>query len=159
MQMYDFLIRPFMRNRLLVLAMGTCSIPLLFTYIQAAPGILVNRSLSFIFHNGIQTDLALGGSNVTVYCASGFRNIGGSLTIICTEANTWTSFPNCTAIPTTTTTTVPSPARCPVTDNTLTFANGFLSNTRDLTTYNDDTAEGNILTQTNEMSRSYRLLR
>lgn len=131
--------------------MGTCSIPVLFTYIQTAIGIRVNRSLSFIFHNGVQTDLALGGSNVTIHCVNGFRNVGGPLTIICTEGNTWTPFPNCTAIPTTTTTTVPSPARCSITDNTWTFPNGFLSNTRDLTSYNDDTAEGNASVGREEM--------
>lgn len=135
------------RNRVLVVATGRCSIPVLFTYLQTSPGIRVNRSLSFIFTTDEEENLALGRSNVTTFCANGFRNVGGSLTIVCMDTNNWTPFPNCTAIPTTTTTTVPPPLRCPVTDDTLQFANGYLFNTRNLTIYDDDTAKGNESTR------------
>ena len=119
---------------------GRCSIPVLFTYLQTASGIRITRQDSFIYTNGVDDDLALGGSNITIRCANGFANIGGSLTIVCTDANSWTPFPNCTA--TSMTTTAPPPNRCSVTEGTFTFANGYLFNTRNLTIYDDNTARG-----------------
>ena len=121
--------------------MGKCDIPTLFTFLQTTGGIRIDQSRSFIYHNGAEEDQALGGSNITIECASGYRNVGGSLTIICTEANTWTAFPHCVAT-SSSTTTVASAIRCPVTDDTWTFPNGYMSDTEALTTYDDDTAEG-----------------
>lgn len=141
MSMYVMFIFQFFGIFLVILATGRCSIPVLFTYLQTTPSVRASRQDSFIYTNGVNDDEALGGSNITVRCTDGFRHIGGSLTIVCTESNTWTTFPNCT--PVSTTTTPPPPNRCPVTDDTWTFPNGFLSNTRDLTVYNDDTAKGN----------------
>ena len=125
---------------IIILATGRCSIPVLFTYLQTTSGVRATRQDSFIYTNGVNDDEALGGSNITVQCSSGYRHIGGSLTIICTESNSWTTFPNCTPI--STTTTPPPPNRCTVTENTWSFPDGFLSNTRNLTVYDDDTAKG-----------------
>lgn len=126
---------------MIVLATGRCSISILFTYLQTTPGVRATRQNSFIYTNGVDQDQALGGSNITLDCRDGYRNIGGSLTVICTEGNTWTQFPNCTPI--STTTTPPPPNRCLVEDDTWTFPYGFLSSTRNLTIYDDDTAKGN----------------
>ena len=70
---------------------------------------------------------------MTVYCADEYHNIGGPLTIVCTGDNTWTPFPVCALIS----------ARCPVTNDTWTFVNGYLSNTDSITLYDDNTAKGN----------------
>ncbi len=121
--------------------MGSCSIPALFTFLQTyAYGIRIDRSLSFIFTNGVNNDQALGGSNITIQCADGYKNVGGSLTIICTAGNTWTTFPNCIS----TTTTAVTPVRCPVTQDIWTFTNGYISNTNGATEYADNTAIGDI---------------
>jgi hypothetical protein len=121
--------------------MGQCSIPTLSTFLQTADGILIDQSLSFIATNGVDNDQALGGSNITVQCANGYINVGGSLTIICTQDNSWTTFPNCIST-STTTTTAASPVRCPVTVDTWTFANGYMSNTQNIIVYSDNTAQG-----------------
>jgi hypothetical protein len=123
--------------------MSGCSSSILFTYLQSADGIRTNALLTFIYTNGADDDQVLSGSNITVQCADGYTNVGGSLTIICTQANSWTTFPNC--ISTTTTTAVPS-VRCPVIVDTWTFANEYMSNTQDLTLYNDNTAQGKVET-------------
>ncbi len=128
-------------NELVILAMGQCSIPTLSTFLQTADGILIDQSLSFIATNGVDNDQALGGSNITVQCANGYINVGGSLTIICTQDNSWTTFPNCIST-STTTTTAASPVRCPVTVDTWTFANGYMSNTQNIIVYSDNTAQG-----------------
>lgn len=123
--------------------MGRCSIPALFNYLGSGPGISINQSLSFLYTDGVQEDQAFGGSNITVQCLAGFINVGGSLTIVCTEANSWTAFPNCTSLSTTTaTTTVALPLRCSVTDNTWKLDNGYLSNIGTITVYNDNTGLG-----------------
>ena len=121
--------------------MGRCSIPPLFTYLQSASGISIDRSRSFMYTDGVQDDLALGGSNITVQCLAGFVNVGGSLTIVCTEANSWTQFPNCSPL---SPTTVALPLRCPVPNNAWRLDNGYVSNFGSLIEYNDNTALGNI---------------
>jgi hypothetical protein len=139
-------------NMLVILAMGQCSISTLFTYLQNANGILIIQSLSFIYTNGVDNDQALGGSNITVQCADGYINVGGSLTIICTQANSWTTFPNCFST-TTTTTTVAPPVRCPVTVDTWTFANGYISKTQNIAVYDDNTAQGKAEINSDQLSR------
>ncbi len=119
--------------------MGSCPIPTLFTFLGSTSGILIDRSLSFILTNGVDNNQALGGSNITIQCADGYKNVGGSLTIICTAGNTWTTFPNCIS----TTTTAAPPVRCPVTADTWTFPNGYRSDTSGVTVYDDNTATGN----------------
>ncbi len=141
MQMYSLLYFSFDNNVLVILAMGRCWIPTLFTYLQNSGGIHIDQSLSFIYTDGNNDNQALGGSNITVQCAKGYVLSGGSLTIICTQANSWTTFPNCTFNSSGTTTATP-PLRCPVRNNSWIFANGYISNTNDLTVYDDNTAKG-----------------
>src|SRR5271155_4321397 len=121
--------------------MGTCSIPILLQFLENADGIRMNPSLSFIYTDEGDDNQALGGSNITVQCADGYTNVGGSLTIVCTQANSWTAFPICFSTTITTTTAAPS-VRCPVTNDTWTFANGYISNTQNLAAYDDNTAKG-----------------
>jgi hypothetical protein len=129
-------------NALVLLATGRCSIPTLFEFLQNAAGIRIDQSRSFIYTDGVNDNQALGGSNITVQCATGYINVGGSLTIICTKANNWTPLPNCTYNSSTTTTTAAPPLRCPVTKDTWIFTNGYMSNTKGITVYDDNTAKG-----------------
>jgi len=122
--------------------MGNCSISTLFTFLQNADGIKINQFISFIYTPEGDDDQALGGSNITIQCADGYQNVGGSLTIVCTQANSWTPFPDC--ISNSTSTTVATPVRCPVTKTTWRFTPGYISKTSDVTVYNDNTAIGNI---------------
>ena len=128
---------------LFLLAIGRCPIPTLFNFIQTAPGVRIDRSLSFIFTDSTD-DEALGGSNITVRCANGYKNVGGAPTIICTDQNVWTPFPNCVSTSSSTTTAIPT-ARCPVTADTWTFTNAYMSSTSGLTIYSDDTAIGFVV--------------
>jgi hypothetical protein len=128
-------------NTLVLLAMGTCSIPILLKFLENADGIRINALLNFIYTDEGDDNQALGGSNITVQCADGYTNMGGSLTIVCTQANSWTAFPDCILNTKATTTVAPS-VRCPVTNGTWTFANGYISNTQNLTAYEDNTAKG-----------------
>ena len=138
-------------NKMLVLlAMGRCEIPSFFKYLKDSDGINIIQSLSFIYTDGKDDSQALGGSNITVQCEKGYVNVGGSLTIVCTQANSWTTLPNCIATSTTTTTAAP-PVRCPVTKDTLTFTNGYMSNTKGLTVYDDNTAKGNAETKIHQV--------
>ena len=144
----------------LSLAMGSCLIESLFEFIRTADGIDIDRSKSYLFTNGIDDDHALGGSNITVQCREGFTQVGGGLTIICTIASTWTPFPQCVPITTVTSSTVAPPSqatttltvapellRCPYTDETLSFPNGRLANTKNLALYSDMTAKGSLLVE------------
>ena len=122
-----------------LLGMGGCSISDLDAFFNDAYGIRIVESMRFIFTNDADDNQALGGSNITVECLKRHENIGGPLTIICTEANSWTPFPQCVS---TMTTTAP-PAQCPYTEDMLTFQNGYLSNTDGFVIYNGNTATGN----------------
>lgn len=121
-------------------ALGSCPIPVLFDYIKTGEGLKLNQSQSFIYTDGVDDTKALGGSNITLECQEGFANLGGSFTIACTEDNTWTPFPKC--VSTSTATSTKATVRCPYTNDTLTFADGYISKGDDLLLYSDKTAEG-----------------
>jgi hypothetical protein len=133
---------------LVILAMGQCSVTDLFKYVQTADGIIIVPSLSFIYTNIGDSDHALGGSNITVQCGDGYINIGGPLTIVCTQSNVWTNYPICFSL---TTTTVAPPPRCPVAADTWNFPNGYLSNTQNIVLYSDNTAQGKVKTNGSRM--------
>jgi hypothetical protein len=120
-------------------AVGACSISELFTFIQTTVGVQITGLPSCINTNGVDNNLALGGSNITVKCRYGYTNTGGPLTIVCTQANTWTPFPICVS----TMTTAASSLQCPYTDGMLTFENGYLSNVDGFVIQNGNTATGN----------------
>lgn len=122
--------------------MGNCSIPTLFTFLQNAEGIRTNRSLNFIYTNSVDDNQALGGSNITVQCVNQYKNVDGSLTIVCTQNYNWTTFPNC--VSTSISTTVVTPVRCSVKQDTWTFTNGYMSITSGATAYDDNAAVGII---------------
>ncbi|CAF3828691.1 unnamed protein product [Rotaria magnacalcarata] len=128
-------------------SMGACPISSLFEFIRTAVGIWINQSTNFIYTNGVDDNHALGGSNITVQCFNGYINVGGSLTIICTQTNTWTLYPRCIPISTSTSkiTTVGNSLRCRITDDTWKFTNGYISNTKNILVYNDNTAAGFIM--------------
>jgi len=115
---------------------------ILLTFLQTSPGIQVDQSLIFVYTEAFDNTQALGGSNITIQCVDNYKNIGGSLTIICTKNNTWTTFPNC--VSTSTSTTTVTPVRCSVNQETWIFSNGYISDTSGLTVYNDGTATGNL---------------
>jgi len=125
---------------------GSCKVAELFDFIRNADGIEVDRSKSFIYTNGLDDDLALGGSNITITCRDGYTNIGGPSLITCTSSSTWSTFPQCVSTASSTTQPdVPAPTpspRCAYDDQSWTFQNGYLSSTRNLIVYNDNTAEG-----------------
>jgi len=100
-------------------------------------------SQSFISIGGDDDNQAMCGSNMTVECVRRFKNVGGPLTIVCTDSKTWTPFPKC-IYSWTTTTTLATPARCPVTDDTFKFPNGYVS-TNNAPVYSDNTAAGSAV--------------
>ncbi|CAM2719669.1 unnamed protein product [Rotaria socialis] len=128
-------------------SMGACPISSLFDFIRTTEGIWINQSTNFIYTNGVDDDHALGGSNITIRCSNGYINVGGSSTVICTQANTWTLYPQCIPISTSTSkiATVRRSLRCGVTDDTWQFTNGYISNTTNMLVYNDNTAAGCIM--------------
>ena len=130
---------------ILLSALGSCVISDLFTFIETSQGIRSDPAKSFVFTNGVDDTRALGGSNVTLDCQTDFVNVGGALTIVCTENNTWTTFPQCVSTATATTPTadaVDASVRCPVNNDTWIFAHGYMSNTSGLFLYSDNTAKG-----------------
>lgn len=127
----------------LCLAMGSCLISELFDFIRTTEGIRVDRENSNIYTNGVDETRAIGGSNITINCRDGYENIGGSPLIECTEQNRWTPFPQCVAIPSLSTPD-PSSLRCPINDRSWDIDYGYLSQTRNLLVFSDNTANGNI---------------
>lgn len=121
--------------------MGSCCIEDLFDFIRKTEGIQVDRQKSFIYTNGVDDKRAIGESNITINCRDGYDLIAGSPLIVCTEQNTWTPFPQCVAIPSV---SVPDPSslRCPIDSDSWNIPNGYLSETRNLLVYSDNTANG-----------------
>lgn len=122
-------------------AMGSCCISDLFDFIRNTDGIQVDRQNSYLYTNGVNDKRAIGGSNITILCQDNYEMIGGSPTVLCTEENLWTPFPQCVPLPTLTEPD-PSSLRCPVDAETWSLPNGYLSQSRNVVVYSDNTASG-----------------
>jgi hypothetical protein len=128
-------------------ATGRCVVETLFGFIRNADDLRFNTSMSFVFTTTDNDTMAIGGSNVTLECRNNYMNIGGSLTIVCTKDNVWTSFPRCVSTSNETTTTIATTdaaaaLRCALTNETWLFPNGYILNTANITAYVDNTVEG-----------------
>ena len=121
--------------------MGSCCISELFDFIRNTDGIEVDRQNSFLYTNGVNDKRAIGGSNITILCQENYEMIGGSPTVLCTEENLWTPFPQCVPLPTLAEPD-PSSLRCPIDADTWNLPNGYLSQSRNVLVYSDNTASG-----------------
>ena len=131
-------------STLLVIGTGRCPIATV-TQLTSTGSIIPTGSMQLQQTQDNATHV-LGGSFIVFACAAGLTNIGGSLNMTCLATNSWSTPPNCVSSGSgggsmTTTTTVATGGstggRCPLITNTLTIANGFISNANSLLIFSD----------------------